>query len=255
MHRQGKEALSMSKVDMNKYGRGKKVKIVLVDDHPIVRHGMRRLIADETDLEVCGESSAAAEALSMIESTKPNLVLIDVSLEEGSGLELIKQIKASHPEVRMLVVSMHDESLFADRALSAGAMGYITKQKATTDLIQAIRKVLSGRVYLSERMTSRMLYRLVDKDQPPEDNPIERLSDRELEVFELIGQGVSTRQIAERLHISVKTVETHRENIKKKLDLETNLELIRWAVQWVFEQGQPSTQETGHRPAPPQSAS
>jgi len=241
----------MSRMDLGKNGRDQIVKIVLVDDHPIVRHGLRRLIADEPDLEVCGETSTAAEALSVIESTGPNLVLIDVSLEEGSGLELIKQIKASYPAVRMLVVSMHDESLFADRALSAGAMGYITKQKATTDLVQAIRQVLDGRVYLSERMTSRMLYRLVDKEQPSEDNPIERLSDRELEVFELIGQGVSTRKIAERLHISVKTVETHRENIKRKLDLEANLELIRWAVQWVFEQGHPSTLKPGNRPAPP----
>jgi len=228
----------MKNVDLSKYGRDTMTRILLVDDHPIVRHGMRQLIEAEGDLEVCGEASTSAEAISLSESTKPHLVLVDVSLEEGSGLELVKQIKAANPAIRMLVVSMHDETLFADRALSAGAMGYITKQRATKDLVSAIRQVLSGKVYLSERMTNRMLYRLVDGDEKGGESPIERLSDRELEVFELIGQGVSTKRIAERLHISVKTVETHRENIKRKLDLEENLELIRWAVQWVFEQGQ-----------------
>jgi DNA-binding NarL/FixJ family response regulator len=233
----------MSKADLRKYGRDSNTRILLVDDHPIVRHGMAQLINEEPDLEVCGEAGAAGEAMTLVEETDPHLALIDLSLEEGSGLELVKQIKARFPSVRMLVVSMHDETLFADRVLSAGALGYITKQKATEKLIEAVRHVLSGRVYLSEQMTNRMLHRLVENDEKPGENPIDRLSDRELQVFELIGHGISTRNIAEQLHISVKTVETHRENIKHKLDLETNLELIRWAVQWVFEQGQPAPKE------------
>jgi DNA-binding NarL/FixJ family response regulator len=241
----------MSRMNQRESRRSGKFGIVIVDDHPVVRHGLCRLIADEPDLQVCGETSTAAKALSVIESTGPDLVLIDVSLEEGSGLELIKQVKASHPDIRMLVISMHDETLFADRALNAGAMGYITKQKATTDLIQAIRQVLNGQVYLSEQMTGRMLNRLVDHEQPVDNNPVERLSDRELEVFELIGQGANTRQIADHLHISAKTVETHRENIKKKLDIEANLGLIRRAIQWVLEQGQPSKRGPGKRPSPP----
>jgi DNA-binding NarL/FixJ family response regulator len=243
----------MKNRDFGKYARDSNTKVVLVDDHPIVRHGMAQLINAEPDLEVCGEASTAAEALTLVEETKPHLALIDLSLEEGSGLELVKQIKAQDESVRMLVVSMHDETLFADRVLSAGALGYITKQKATEELIDAVRQVLSGQVYLSENMTNRMLHRLVARDEDTGESPIERLSDREIQVFELIGQGISTRDISERLHISVKTVETHRENIKQKLDLEANLELIRWAVQWVFEQGRSGAGEkktSGESPSP-----
>lgn len=211
-------------------------RILIVDDHPIVRQGLARMIAEEPDLEVCGEAEDASQALRQVTESKPDLVIIDISLKSGTGIELIKQIKARDEQVRMLVSSMHDESLFAERSLRAGAMGYINKQEAADKIIGAIRSVLQGKIYLSSQLTDRVLHRMIG-GKHPEGSPVEGLSDRELEVFELIGSGLTTRQIAAKLHLSPKTVETHRENIKKKLNLVNAIELTRYAVEWVLEHG------------------
>ncbi len=210
-----------------------RVKILLVDDHPIVRQGLAELIEQEEDLVICGEAQSGFEALQAIAAAKPDLAIVDISLQGTNGLELIKQIKAGHSDVPVLVLSMHDETLYAERALRAGARGYVMKEEATARLITAIRRVLSGEIYLSERMSARLLSRFVDGAPQIGGSPMERLSDRELEVFELIGRGLGTRRIAEELHLSVKTIESHREHIKEKLKLDSSQELMRHAMQWV----------------------
>ena len=212
-----------------------KTRILIVDDHPIVRQGLSLLIANEPDLEVCGEAADSGEAVRQLTATRPDLIVVDISLHSGNGIELIKQIRSRDPNVKMLVSSMHDESLFAERALRAGAMGYINKAEATDKVVEAIRQVVRGKIYLSPRMTERMLCRAIGTEESLETSPIDNLSDRELEVFELIGQGLTTRQIANKLHLSPKTVETYRENIKSKLNLSNATELTRHAVQWTLE--------------------
>ncbi len=207
-------------------------KILIVDDHPIVRHGMVQLIASEPDLEICGQASDAGEALDLIKATHPDLVIVDISLQGVNGIELIKQVKAIDNSIRMLVASMHDESLFAERALRAGAMGYINKEVAGDEVVEAIRQILKGKVYLSARMADHMLHRVVDGNEELTQSSIESLSDRELQVFELIGKGLSTREVAKKLHLSPKTVETYREHIKTKLNLKNSNELVRHAVKW-----------------------
>ena len=209
-------------------------RILIVDDHPLVRSGFAQLIGDCPDLEVCGEAGDMAEALDQVETTQPDLAIIDLSLAGGSGLDLIERIKSRNKDILMLVASMHDESLYAERVLSAGARGYINKQEAQDRIIQAIRTVLSGKVYLSQAMTERMLSGMVDADGNKRD--IESLSNRELQVFELIGQGVATSQIAEQLNLSIKTIETHQAHIKKKLGLSSAHELTQRAIRWVMEQ-------------------
>jgi DNA-binding NarL/FixJ family response regulator len=207
-------------------------KILVVDDHPVVRHGMAQLIAAESDLEVCGEASDAGDALDLIKSTSPDLMMVDISLQGVNGIELIKQVKAIDSSIRMLVASMHDESLFAERALRAGAMGYISKEADGQEIVTAIRQILKGKIYLSPRMADHMLHRVVDGNGELAESSIETLSDRELQVFELIGKGLSTREVAKRLHLSPKTVETYREHIKAKLNLKNSNELVRHAVKW-----------------------
>ncbi len=214
--------------------RHKARRILIVDDHPIVRRGLRELIAHTEDLEVCGEAPDLPEALQQVKETRPDLVVVDISLKSGSGIELIKQIKAMDPHVRMLVSSVYDESLYAERALRAGAMGYINKEEALDNIIEAIRQVLAGRVYLSSDMTSRMLHRSISGDKS-ERASIETLSSRELEIFELLGRGFTTSQIAAKLHRSIKTIDAHRESIKSKLNLTNSAQLTRSAVQWVLE--------------------
>jgi DNA-binding NarL/FixJ family response regulator len=214
-----------------------RARILIVDDHPLVRSGLRELINLQHDLVVCGEAAEANEAVRQVDAKKPELMIVDLSLKESSGLELIKRVKVRAPEVKMLVSSMYDESLYAERVLSAGALGYVNKQEAMEKVIEAIRCVLNGRVYLSSAMSDRMLRRLTADNQPPEQSPVETLSDRELEIFELIGRAHKTSEIARQLHLSVKTVESHREHIKDKLRLKTGIELARYAVQWVLEQG------------------
>jgi len=210
-----------------------KVRILIVDDHPIVCRGLAELIENEADLAVCGEAGDIIEALKQVGEAQPHLAVIDLSLRNCSGIELIKQLKARHPGVKMLVTSMHDETVYAERALRAGAMGYINKEEATVSIIEAIRQVLRGKVYLSRRMTDTLLQQ-VARGEPPNRSLVDHLTDRELEVFELIGQGLTTRQIASSLHLSIKTIETHRDGIKTKLNLTTGPQLARRAVEWVL---------------------
>jgi DNA-binding NarL/FixJ family response regulator len=209
-------------------------KILIVDDHPLVRTGFAQLIGDCPDLEVSCEAADMAEALKLIDDNPPDLAIIDLSLAGGSGLDLIERIKARNPDILMLVASMHDETLYAERVLTAGARGYINKQEAQENIIRAIRQVLAGKVYLSQAMTERLLSGLVDVRDEKRD--IERLSNRELQVFELIGQGVPVSQIASQLNLSIKTIETHQAHIKKKLRLGSAHELNQRAIRWVMEQ-------------------
>ena len=209
--------------------------IFVVDDHPVVRWGYISLINLEPDLEVCGEADTAFEALDKIPETNPDLAIVDISLEGMNGIELTKQLQVLHPDLPVLIVSMHDEVLYGDRALRAGARGYIMKREVRTKIVEAIRRLLSGGTYLSNQMSTRLL----DQYQGgrfDERSPIERLSDRELEVFELYGRGYSTREIAEALFISRKTVESHRNRIKDKLGIESTAQILQRAVQWVQSQ-------------------
>lgn len=207
-------------------------KVLLVDDHPIVRKGLGELINQEAGLEVCGEAEDADQALKSAAAVKPSIIVLDLSLKGTNGLELLKILKTRHPKIPVLVLSMHDESLYAERALRAGARGYIMKQEGTEKVINAIRRVLAGDVCISEHLASLMLSRLADGNHDPDRSPIDRLSDRELEVFQLIGNGQTTRQIAEKLNISIKTVESYREHLKQKLKLKNSVELVRQAVQF-----------------------
>jgi DNA-binding NarL/FixJ family response regulator len=214
-----------------------RARILIVDDHPLVRSGLRLLIDCEPDLAVCGEAGDAAEALRLLETQKPDLLIVDLSLKDSSGLDLIKRIKGRNSTVKMLVSSMFEEGLYAERVLSAGALGYVHKQEGMDRVIEAIRCVLSGRVWLSAAMSDRMLRRMTAAPTPPTQSPVHTLSDRELEIFEMIGRGRSTKDIARQLHLSVKTVETHREKIKAKLGLKSAAELSRAAYLWVAENG------------------
>jgi DNA-binding NarL/FixJ family response regulator len=226
----------MTTVSENGGSWGKRpIRIMIVDDHPIVRQGMALLIGKSPSMEICAEADGMSEAIQRFIQTQPDLVIADISLNDGSGIELIKEIVAIKHDCRILVSSMHDESLFAERALRAGAMGYISKEEATETVIDAIQQVLRGKIYLSPRMTERMLSRALGAGDELTSSPIDGLSDRELEVFELIGHGITTRQIAAKLDLSPKTVETYRENIKTKLNLSNATELTRHAVQWVLE--------------------
>jgi len=210
--------------------------ILIVDDHPMMRRGLRELLSHEPDLQVTGEAVEAQEALCLIESLPPDLVLVDISLRQSNGLDLIKRVRAKYPEIRMLVISMHDEAIYADRALYAGALGYISKQETPEKVLEAVRLVLRGDIYLSPEMTAQRLVRMTPRERRGFQSPIEKLSDRELEVFEAIGVGRKTREIAEQLHVSVKTIETHRESIKRKLGLSGNIELIQRSCRWIFEE-------------------
>ena len=208
-----------------------KAKIIIVDDHPIVRQGLTELINHENDLVVCCQAEDASEAMEFIKESEPDIIIVDISLKETSGLELIKDIKVRYPQLPVLVLSMHDESLYAERSLRAGARGYIMKQEATDKVVTAIRKVLKGELYISDGMTAKMVDRLVGG--ATESSPVNALSDRELEVFDMLGQGHGTRNISEKLHLSIKTIETYRAHIKRKLNLSDATELIQHAVQWV----------------------
>ncbi|QDT98744.1 response regulator transcription factor [Gimesia aquarii] len=212
-----------------------KTQVMIVDDHPIVREGYSRLIERQDDLEVCAEADSKVDAIKQIINNPPDLIIVDISLKDGSGLELIKDIKSQFKQIKMLTVSMHDETLFAERSIRAGALGYINKQQAPEQLIKAIYRVLEGKVFLSSNVTERMICRSIGSDNYTDQSPIESLSDRELEVFEQIGEGETTRQIAHKLNLSPKTVETYRENIKHKLSLENATALTRHAIQWVLE--------------------
>jgi DNA-binding NarL/FixJ family response regulator len=208
-----------------------KRRVMLVDDHPVVREGLSQLIDHEADLAVCGQFEDAARAFDAIPRLLPDLTIVDLSLKGGSGLELVKNARSNYPKLLILVLSMHDESLYAERALRAGAAGYIMKQEAVGRVLGAIRHVLNGGVYLSEKMNSKLMHQLARGKSIGDGSLTERLSDRELEVFGLIGQGRGTRQIAEQLHLSVKTIESHRAHIKEKLDLKSSTELVHCAIE------------------------
>ncbi|MBA4147173.1 MAG: response regulator transcription factor [Verrucomicrobia bacterium] len=209
-----------------------KRRIFLVDDHPLVREWLGLLIEREPDLTICGEADDTKEALASITEAKPDIAIVDITLRTSHGLDLIKELQESHAELPILVLSMHDESLYAERVLRAGAKGYITKQEATKRVLVAIRQVLDGQIYLSEKMSIRMLNKLVVGRRDHQSFSIERLTDRELEVFQLIGRGHNTRKIAEELHLGIKTVESYRARIKDKLKLEDGTDLLRHAMQW-----------------------
>jgi DNA-binding NarL/FixJ family response regulator len=209
-----------------------KAKVLLVDDHPLVREWLANLINQQSDLQVCGETDSAPKALQSVGDLQPGIAIVDISMEGGSGLELIKNIKATHPSVMVIVLSMHDEALYAERALRAGARGYIMKSEATRRILQAIRCVLEGKLYLSDKMAIVMAEKLVDGRPATAGSAIENLSDRELEVFQLLGRGYSTRQIADDLHVSFKTVQTFYARIKEKLGIFSAAELLREALRW-----------------------
>ena len=208
-------------------------RIVIVDDHPLFRKGLEQLIHSDGTFAVCGEAGNAADAMEVIRKLNPNLAIVDLSLPGANGIELIKNIRAEFPKMPILVVSMHDESLYALRALRAGAEGYVMKHEAMANVIQAIHEVFDGRPYLSPAMAAQVITKFAHRQSEGEPDAVDRLSDRELEILELIGKGDDVRQIAKRLHLSPKTVETHRAHIKEKLQLKNAREVARFAVQWV----------------------
>jgi DNA-binding NarL/FixJ family response regulator len=203
-----------------------------VDDHPLVREWLTNLINQQIDLTVCGESETAPQALQAIAVAKPDVAVVDLSLKDSSGIELIKSLRESQPGVAVLVLSMHDESQYAERALRAGAMGYVMKRETTRKVIEAIRRILEGRIYVSEKVAESMAGQVAHRKSSPDRSPVEQLSDRELEVFEMLGQGQGTRQIAESLRVSVKTVQAYCARIKDKLNLNSATELLREAIRW-----------------------
>lgn len=211
-------------------------RILIVDDHPMMREGLSVRISSQPDMCVCGEAADVSEALTQVEHAGADLVIVDLSLRRGHGLDLIERIKASHPAVKMLVVSQFEESLYAERSLRAGALGYISKRECQENIVQAIRQVLGGNRYVSPEMTAHFVAQAIDGDASSGTDPVERLSNRELEVFQLIGQGATTSSIARQLHLSVHTVESHREKIRRKMALKNGAELTRRAIQWCMEQ-------------------
>jgi len=207
--------------------------ILIVDDHPVLRRGLTALIESEPDLTVCGEAATCAAALEAIRLHPPDLVIVDLALEGSDGLDLIKQMKVRHPEIPALVLTMHDEAVYAERALRAGARGYISKQQLDDTVLVAIRRLLGGEMYLSTRLQARLATKYLGGQTLATDSPLNSLSERELQVFRLIGGGRSTRHVAQTLHLSIKTVESHCANIKRKLRLESATELAHRATQWV----------------------
>lgn len=221
---------------MKKAEKSQKARIFIVDDHPMTRSGLTHLINHQPDTVVCGEAENAAEAIDLFGVSQPDLMLIDITLPGKSGLELIKDVKAMRPDLPILVISMHDESLYADRVLRAGARGYITKHEGGDKLMVAIRHVLSGKIYVSESMSAHIL-EIFSGGQPGTDrSSIQNLSDREFEVFQALGEGLSSYQIAKKLHLSAKTVDAHRANIKTKLKINTTAELISFSARWTATQ-------------------
>lgn len=217
---------------------GKTARILIVDDHPMTRAGLVHLIGSQPDLTVCAEAETAGAALTAVEKALPDLVLADITLPDKSGIELIKDIKSVQPALPVLVISMHDESLYAERALKAGAAGYIMKVEGGAKLLGAIRRVLKGEIYVSEKISARILQGFTGRPLENAAASVGQLTDREFEVFSLLGHGLPTREIGERLHVSVKTVEAHRSNIKRKLDLGTATELVAYAARWIAAEGE-----------------
>lgn len=216
---------------------GRTTRILVVDDHPLIREGLAARIADQQDLEICGEAESVNDAIAQVKSTGPDLVIVDIQLADSYGLDLIKEIHSRFPYIKMLVVSAFDESLYAERALRAGADGYINKREIQAGILEAIRTVSSGERYLSANMTRQLVGQAISRIDVAETDPIHRLSDRELEVFQLIGRGQTTGAIARQLYLSTHTIDTHREKIRHKLGIKNGAELMQRAVQWVLENG------------------
>jgi DNA-binding NarL/FixJ family response regulator len=214
-----------------------KLKVLLVDDHPITRQGMKALVNQQPNLEVCGEADNAAYAIELVGRLQPDLAIVDIALKTTNGIELTKNIKVQSPNLPVLIVSMHDEGLYAERALRAGAMGYLMKQEASEKIIAAIQRLLQGEIYLSDKIKEKMLHRFVNKKGDGMVFSIDTLSDREMEVFQLIGNGYSTRQIAQKLNLSSKTIDSYREHLKLKLNLDSGADLVRHAIQWARSEG------------------
>jgi len=209
-----------------------RVPIVLIDDHPLFRQGLAQLIGQESDLTICGEASDAKEALTVIRKTNPRVAVVDITLRDSSGLDLLKRLRSQWPDLLLLVVSMHDEMLYAPRALRAGAQGYVMKREAAEHVMAAIRALLAGRTYLSAEVEAQVRAAAAESEGEDHASPVDLLSDREFEVFQMLGQGLGTRQIAQQLHLSVRTIEAHREHIKKKLNLQSANELMSFAIHW-----------------------
>ncbi|MBS3820220.1 MAG: response regulator transcription factor [Phycisphaerae bacterium] len=213
------------------------IRVLLVDDHPIVRQGVQMLVDAENGMAVCGTAETVAGALEAIPVCKPTIAIVDLSLKDGSGLDLIKDMRIRFPDVAILVLSMRDDAFYAERALRAGAMGYITKEQGTERIAEGIRRVLAGEIYLTDDLSSQLLGRMVDSRAAVNAPSINNLTDRELQVFDMIGQGKSTREIAAALHLSVKTIESHREHVKDKLGIANGTELLKRAIQWTQVEG------------------
>lgn len=212
-------------------------RIMIVDDHELMRYGLKELMAGQPDLAVCGEASDHQDALREFEAKSPDLLIVDVSLKTSNGLELVKTIKSKRPGIRIIVLSMFEESLYAERALRAGAVAFVSKQQPSHAILDAIRAVLAGEIYLSEKMTRDLLQRAAGQHATPPASPVELLSDRELEIFQLLGTAASTAQIAKTLHLSASTVETYRTRLKIKLRVKSTAELVRQATVWMMEHG------------------
>jgi DNA-binding NarL/FixJ family response regulator len=218
--------------DTSQFSDNGNTRILLVEDHPVVRESLKRIIQQEVFLSVCGEADDCKQALAMVEATKPHLVILDLTLRDSHGLELIKNLRDQHPKVLSLVFSMHEEMLHAERAIRAGARGYITKQESPAKILLAIRQVLNGEIYWSEKAASRIASKIALRSRPSDDFSMELLTDRELQVFELMGLGQSTREIANSLHIDASTVDTYAARIKEKLNLKSRLELLQYAIRF-----------------------
>ena len=207
-------------------------RVLLVDDHPIVRQGLRRVMDNEDDLTVCGEAETARDARTAIKELNPDVMIADISLKQGDGIELVRDVRAHHPQLPILVLSMHDEAIYAERMLSAGANGYIMKQAASEQFLVSLRRVLDGGIYVSEAVGNNMIQKFAAGGSYISANPIDRLSNRELQILHMIGKGMSTRETALSLNLSIKTVESHRQRIKRKLNLSTGTQLVQYAVNW-----------------------
>ncbi len=221
------------------------VRIVIIDDHPMVCERLTELIRTQPDLEVCGDANSMCGALDLVARVRPDLAIVDLSLKNSSGLDLIKELHKRHPRVRILVLSMYEESLYAERAIRAGARGYITKQEASSSIMDAIRQVLDGQIYLNIRMTGMLMQRLLNNPPNKKHDALDELTDREMEVFQLLARGQNNRIIGQQLGVSARTIETYRTRIKEKLSLSNTAELLQYAVAWRMTQGNPSPERPG----------
>jgi len=211
-------------------------RIYIVDDHPLVRHGLSQIVSNEADMEICGEAEDSPAAIRGVGEANPDAIIVDISLKGANGLELIKNLKAIHEDIPILVFSMHDETIYAQRALRAGAKAYVMKKESPSKVVDAIRKIIQGEIYVSPSVADQVLHQIVNGPGNVSTSPVDRLTDRELEVVQLIGRGLSSREVAESLHLSVKTIESHRAHVKEKLGLRNATELVQFSVQWVDQQ-------------------